>query len=295
VELRLGWTVEGLLREGGAFAGVAGRDVAGGEDEVTAPLVVGADGRDSTLAELAGVAEKRRPHGRFVYAAYYEGPGPRGAPDVSTWFMDPQWAIAAPTDEGLVLYAVMPTKDRLPEFKQDPARALDSFLAQIPDGPPIAESRRVGALIGKIDMTNRVRGPVAPGLALVGDAALATDPLFGVGCGWALQSAEWLADSVIPAVLGKEPLGRGLTRYRRRRLRELRGHAYFIHDYASGRRLGLSERMIFAAAARDPKVAGALDAVATRRAKPIRTIARVMPRVLAANVSPSRLTAPSGT
>ena len=50
-------------------------------------------------------------------------------------------------------------------------------------------------MIGKIDMTNRVRVPVAPGLALVGDAALATDPLFGVGCGWAFQSAEWLADA----------------------------------------------------------------------------------------------------
>ena len=39
-----------------------------------------------------------------------------------------------------------------------------------------------------------MRNPVAPGLALVGDAALATDPLFGVGCGWAFQTAEWLAD-----------------------------------------------------------------------------------------------------
>ena len=41
-------------------------------------------------------------------------------------------------------------------------------------------------------MTNRMRTTTAPGLALIGDAALATDPLFGVGCGWAFQSAEWL-------------------------------------------------------------------------------------------------------
>ena len=28
----------------------------------------------------------------------------------------------------------------------------------------------------------------------MGDAALTADPLFGVGCGWAFQSAEWLVE-----------------------------------------------------------------------------------------------------
>jgi hypothetical protein len=27
----------------------------------------------------------------------------------------------------------------------------------------------------------------------VGDAAIAADPMWGVGCGWAFQSGEWLA------------------------------------------------------------------------------------------------------
>ena len=70
---------------------------------------------------------------------------------------------------------------------------------------------------GKLDMTNVANAPVAPGLALVGDAALAIDPLWGVGCGWAVQSAEWLADSVAPALSGSEPLHEGCARYRRRR------------------------------------------------------------------------------
>ena len=43
-------------------------------------------------------------------------------------------------------------------------------------------------------MPNKMRPAARPGLAFVGDAALATDPLFGVGCGWAFQSAEWLVD-----------------------------------------------------------------------------------------------------
>ena len=109
-------------------------------------------------------------------------------------------------------------------------------------------------MIGKVEMTNRVRKPVAPGLALIGDAALATDPLFGVGCGWAFQSAEWLADSVAPALHGEESLEQGLERYRRRHGRELGGHAFLIHDYASGRASTPPERLMFSAAARDPKI-----------------------------------------
>ena len=64
-------------------------------------------------------------------------------------------------------------------------------------------------VVGKIDMTNRMRVPSAPGLALIGDAALATDPLFGVGCGWAFQSAEWLADAVAPALARRSGPGSG--------------------------------------------------------------------------------------
>ena len=79
-------------------------------------------------------------------------------------------------------------------------------------------------MLGKIEMPNRVRVPTAPGLALVGDAAQAVDPLFGIGCGWAFQSGEWLADSVAPALRGEEPLERGLKRYRRLHKRKLGGH-----------------------------------------------------------------------
>ena len=67
------------------------------------------------------------------------------------------------------------------------------------------------------------------------------------------------------------------------RRRELRGHAYLIHDYATGRRFNPAERMLFAAAARDPKLALAFDELATRRTKPGRMLARAVPRVIAVN------------
>jgi len=283
VELTLGQGAHGLLRDGKVVRGLVVRDRNGEETELRANLVVGADGRDSHLAELAGVREKILPHGRFAYGAYFEGPAP--APDHAStiWMLDPHWAAAFPTDSGLVFYAAMPTKDRLPEFRRDPEAALTSFVGGIPEGPPIAASRLVGDVLGKIEMPNRVRVPVAPGLALAGDAALAVDPLFGIGCGWALQSAEWLADSVTPALRGAEPLQSGLDRYRRRHRKELRGHAFLVNDYASGRPISWVERTLFSAAARNPRVATAFDELGTRRVKPGRMMATTLPRALAVN------------
>lgn len=284
VELLRGRTAEGLLRdEQNAVCGVVCRDPEGTETTLRGRVVVGADGRDSDLAKLAGVEEKTLPHGRFAYSIYLEGAPPRSAPDSQAWFLDPQWAAAFPTDENLVLYAAMPTMDRLPEFKRDPEKALISFLADLPDSPPVHKGTQVGPVIGKLAMPNKVRSPVAPGLALIGDAALATDPLFGIGCGWAFQSGEWLADSVAPALRGEEPLERGLDRYRRRHRSELGGHSSLIHDYATGRRMNLIERGLWAASARDRKVAAGFEALGARRAKPGRTIARMLPRLLAVN------------
>lgn len=138
-------------------------------------------------------------------------------------------------------------------------------------------------MIGKIDMTNRMRTPSAPGLALIGDAALATDPLFGVGCGWALESAEWLSDAVAPALRGEEELEAGLRRYRRVHSRHLRGHAFMIHDYATGRKQTPAERLIWSAAARDKRVAARFDSFGSRQIGPARMLASATPRALVVN------------
>ena len=282
VELMLGQAAARLLQEDGAVRGVVVRDRDGVETELRAPLTVGADGRDSRVAELAGVATKTLPHKRFAYGAYFEGAAPAESPDAWTWMLNPQFAAAFPTDQGLTMYVAMPTKDHLPQFKRDPAAALVEFVAGVPEPPPIRAGHMVGPVVGKIEMPNRVRVPAAPGLALIGDAALATDPLFGVGCGWALQSGEWLADSVGPALHGAEPLGDGLTRYRRRHRRELRGHAFFINDYATGRRFNPIERAMLAAVASDSELAAVFDAYVTRQIKPSRMVAAMAPRTIAA-------------
>jgi menaquinone-9 beta-reductase len=283
VELMLGRSAERLVQEGGTISGVVVRDRDGEETALAAQLVVGADGRDSRIAELAAVKTKTSPHGRFAYGAYFDGPPAVADGASSIWMLDPNWAAAFPTDSGLTFYAAMPTKDRLPEFRRDPEGALVSFVGDVPEAPPIRASRLVSPVLGKIEMPNKARAPVGPGLALVGDAAMAVDPLFGVGCGWAFQSAEWLASSVAPALRGDEPLQAGLGRYRRRHRRGLRGHATLINEYASGRKMSPGERLIFSAAARDQRAAETFDAFGTRCIGPSRAFVSMIPRAILVN------------
>jgi len=172
---------------------------------------------------------------------------------------------------------VMPASERLPEFREDPAAALQRFVAAIPDAPPIAQSQLVGEVVGKIDMTNVINTPTAPGLALVGDAASAVDPLWGVGCGFALQSSEWLADSVAPALGGTESMDRGLQRYRRRHARGLKGHTREILDYATGRKINAGEKLFFSAASYDERTAKVFEAFGSRNIGPGRMLATGIP------------------
>jgi 2-polyprenyl-6-methoxyphenol hydroxylase-like FAD-dependent oxidoreductase len=283
VDLMLGHTVDELLRDGERFAGVRAHDSHQHTVEIRARLVVGADGRDSKIAKLSGVPTKTAPHGRIAYGGYYEGPEPVTAPDAALWLLDPDMAAAFPTDGGLIFYATMPSKERLPEFRADPQAALEKLVSNIPEAPPIAQSRLVGQVQGKVDMTNVIHTPTAPGLALVGDAASAVDPLFGVGCGFALQTSEWLADSLAPALGGSESMEKGLKRYRRRHARGLGGHTRVILEYASGRKMNGGERMLFSAAANDERTARVFEAFGSRNIGPLRMFATGIPLAMLAN------------
>ena len=268
--------------DGDAVCGAVARDPSGGELKLRGRLLIGADGRGSRVAKLAGVRERRVRHGRIAYGAYFEGGEPASAPDASFWLMDPDMAAGFPTDEGLTFYAVMPVKKQAAAFREDPEKALVEMIAGAPDAPPIRDARRVTPMQGKLDLTNVAHTPTAPGLALVGDAALAIDPLWGVGCGWALQSAEWLADSVVPALAASEELDRGLARYRRRHARALRGHARMIYDYAGGRPMSAPERLLFSAATENERVARVMEAFATRNIGPAQMMLGAIGPALAA-------------
>ena len=173
------------------------------------------------------------------------------------WFLDPDMAYAFPTDGGLTLLACVPHRDRLAEFKADPEAAMARVFEGLPEGPRLDPDRRQGKVLGKVDVPNeRRRTPTAPGLALIGDAALSADPLWGVGCGWALQTGEWLAEELGGVPAGDAEVDRALKRYTRRHRRRLAAHDRACSIYSSGRRFNPAERLLFRGAARDDELAG---------------------------------------
>jgi 2-polyprenyl-6-methoxyphenol hydroxylase-like FAD-dependent oxidoreductase len=109
-----------------------------------------------------------------------------------------------------------------------------------------------------------IRPAARPGLAFVGDAALAADPFWGVGCGWAFQSAEWLVAETAPALLGEGHLDAALERYRRLHRWRLGPHYMQTSDFSSRREMTALERRALRLAAVDPVLAKALGEVFAR-------------------------------
>jgi flavin-dependent dehydrogenase len=163
-------------------------------------------------------------------------------------------------------------RDRIAEFRADPETAYRHAVDALPDGPSIEGAERTSKLIGKLELPNKMRPAARPGLALVGDAALASDPLFGVGCGWAFQSAEWLVDHTQAAITGRRDLDSALGRYRRTFRSRLGLHHWFIADFSTGRRMRTIERLGLRRATRHAELARAIEEVMTRRRSPLRLL-----------------------
>ncbi|MEJ8641716.1 hypothetical protein WKI68_10025 [Streptomyces sp. MS1.HAVA.3] len=239
-----------------------------GEREIRARLVVGADGKDSAVAKYARVPVRQYENARFGYLAHFRNLPLHGGIG-QTWFLEPDMAYAFPNDDGVTVIAVLPDKKRLPAFREDLEGSFAALVRALPEAPPIDSAERITKIIGLVDYPLHSRKPTAPGLALIGDAALTGDPLWGVGCGWALESAQWLAEAVAPAAAGHGSLDKSLMRYARRHRRRLRGHQYLAADFATARPFNPVERLVFSAAARDASVARHMHLFASRLIGPL--------------------------
>src|SRR5207247_5040377 len=106
----------------------------GAAQSMRAKLVVGADGRGSTVARLARVSGRVRPHNRFYYFAYWRGIEPRTT-NARLWFLDPDGAAAFPNEDDLTVVVAAPHRSRLREFRMEPESAYRRMVAALPDGP----------------------------------------------------------------------------------------------------------------------------------------------------------------
>ncbi len=249
-----GYSAQELILDGRHVRGIKTQGAAG-KAEFTASLLVGADGRNSRIATLAGIVPRRSENCRGSYFAHYRNVSLAADGRSQMWFADTDVGYSFPNDDGITVLACAVTKERMRAFKADPAANLERFLTALPDGPDLSSAERVTPVQQVLHYPNVSRPPVGDGLALVGDAAGSHDPLFGVGCGWAFQSAEWLVDAAADALLRKKSVARALKHYARTYHRHLAGHQFLVTDYSRRAHFNVIERLMYSAAAKDSRMA----------------------------------------
>ena len=192
----------------------------GAARQISADLMVGADGVRSQVARLVGAAlqERHTPGGACFYT--YVG-------DVD-WhgfeFHLAQGAFAGvfPThfDEACV-WLMTPTDAARPILTSGADRGAAWLAALQQFAPDVADRVRAGStrarLRGAVGLPNHVRQAAGPGWALVGDAGYHRDPITGHGITDAFRDAELLARAADLALSGLSAWSATLSMYERER------------------------------------------------------------------------------
>jgi 2-polyprenyl-6-methoxyphenol hydroxylase-like FAD-dependent oxidoreductase len=144
-EVELGVSVHGLLRGGGRVTGVT---TSAGERR--ARLVIGADGRNSRIARLAG-AKTYHDHlpVTFAYYTYWRGCPATG---VHAWLEPGRFFGIFPVGDGLALAFVQGPRGEYAAFQRHP---LTAYLSEMRSRPALA------ALLGDAVIAETLRGTAA--------------------------------------------------------------------------------------------------------------------------------------
>lgn len=220
-EVREREKVEAVLRDDKRVSGVTLRLRSGGEAEIKARLVIGADGVHSTVVRDLGLASPLRwPKNLGLVAHYrnYRGLDTWGEMHVSAG----GYAGLAPQSGGLLnVGLVMPMSSSMATNGKSAAERFEMFANSFSgvrvclDGAErVSQVRGVGPIGARVSSTS------GAGYMLVGDAAGFFDPFTGEGVYKALRGAELAADVAAQALQSGDFTARSLARYSRLRRRE---------------------------------------------------------------------------
>ncbi|WP_158220377.1 NAD(P)/FAD-dependent oxidoreductase [Kineosporia sp. A_224] len=262
-EVREGFTVTGLQRSGGRVVGVVGHGRSGAAAREDAALVVGADGKHSTVAALVGARSYRtRSPQTFASYAYWSGVDLGGTARLYT---RPGLAAAAfPTNDGLSVVFLSQPRQGFEQYRRDVRAGLAAAASRAGDlGERLRGARIVERIRTTPDLPHRLTTPCGPGWALAGDAAAVMDPVTAQGITHALRDADRLARAVIGAGHDRDRLAAALRSAWRDRDRALRGVFDGTARLAALAPLNRAQRALLSVVADDPDRAAAFVAAFT--------------------------------
>jgi 2-polyprenyl-6-methoxyphenol hydroxylase-like FAD-dependent oxidoreductase len=228
-EVRERWRVEELVWEDGRVAGIRGSGAGSRRVTERAPLVVGADGKRSFVAEAVGARARRRRSSRSFASYTYWADLP-----VTVGELHQREGLAAavfPTNGGLTMVFVAAPLAGFDAFRADPERGYLAALDRCGDlGARVRAGTRAERLRTTPDLPNHVREAHGPGWCLAGDARVTMDPVSAQGIANALADAEGLAAAITAGLGGACPLRAALAAHQRERDRALRP----MYDFTLG-------------------------------------------------------------
>ena len=174
-EIREATKLTGVEWKGGRVSAVTWSDRKGNTGTIDTKLLIGADGRRSTVAELvgAGTPYRRNENGRGLVFMYVDDPYPADSIERKTLM---QWRV---DNGGLILF--MPPREQVAAFDQglvhwnERLEQYPLLKARIAGGAPRTKLRKAA------DPFSYFRRSSGPGWALVGDAGHFKDPVIAQG------------------------------------------------------------------------------------------------------------------
>lgn len=196
VEVEARTNVTEVLWDGARAVGVRARDSRGVGFEIRAGLVVGADGRASTIARHVGADEYFGYDApRAMYWGYF--PAPRSyVPTMNVAFNDGMIRVAFATERGEVLVGCLPAVSDAKRYRDNPLRSLRRTIQQKPELAELVARDPSEPVRGVLKTRYFMRRAVGPGWALVGDAGMHKEFVSGDGMSEALLSAKRLARAI---------------------------------------------------------------------------------------------------
>ncbi|MBK8026236.1 MAG: NAD(P)/FAD-dependent oxidoreductase [Chloroflexi bacterium] len=214
-----GASLTDLLWDGENVVGAVIREAHGPQRHITSKLVIGADGRFSTVARKVGAPERdeRDQHPASIYYAYWSGAEPYDALGPTAVAGGPGYGygyLVMDSADGSTVVAFEGQSALL----NPPAGQIDDFYAGlIAQNPPVARrlvrAERQTQVRGMKAIGNLYRQPGGPGWALVGDAYHQKDPIDGQGIYDAVLTAKLLAREVVDFFDGDKLWSEALVSY----------------------------------------------------------------------------------
>jgi geranylgeranyl reductase family protein len=208
VSIRLGSRVEGLVKTGRAW-----RVALGTEEILRAKLIIGADGRNSWIAQQLGMNTSSSTHGRSIgFQTRLRAPGAAQG-KIEIHLFPGGYAGLVALGDGMVSLGLAVDRATLPRAR------IDDFLFTecLPQNPHLriilSRSERVAELRSAYPVYFSRRRCYADGVVLAGDAAGVSEPISGEGVFFAMQSGLLAAETLDQALRSGEVAADYLRRY----------------------------------------------------------------------------------